>query len=302
MNSLFPIIRAIVILGMALSLAACTGSGTSSNNTDGDQNTGMSESTSDKTNTETYYLIPSPEELFRFIKDGNLKFSKSILNPTTNVDKYIDTKSKELNFGVYSADLAYVASFNKYQESIDYLGVVRNLSDEISISSVFDKSLVGRIDNIVDDQDSLLKVTNDTYVSIVSYLEGVERQATLAHLVTGGWVESIYIVVNLLDSYEESPKIISLLASQKMVVANLTLYLEQLKENKGIQSTLEDLKPLADFYKSLTTKKSENAKTKSNKDTIVVGGSAETVMTAEQFEVLKKEITKLRNKMINKKN
>ena len=145
---------------------------------------------------QTYYLIPSPEELFRFIKDGNLKFSEEVLNPTNNIDNYIDTRSKELNFGIYSADLAYVASFNKYQESVDYLNTVRTLSDEIGISAVFDRNLIGRIDNIIDDQDSLLRVTSDSYMSIVRYLESSDRKKSLALIVTGGWVESIYVVVN----------------------------------------------------------------------------------------------------------
>ena len=146
-------------------------------------------------------MIPSPEGLFSFIKDGKLKFSGQVLNPTNNIDNYIDTRSKELNFGIYSADLAYVASFNKYQESVDYLNTVRTLSDEIGISAVFDQNLIGRIDNIIDDQDSLLRVTSDSYMSIVRYLESSDRKKSLALIVTGGWVESIYVVVNLVDSY-----------------------------------------------------------------------------------------------------
>lgn len=299
MNSFLQIIKTIVILGVATALFSCTGSGTSNENDDKTEVVQNQQNETD--NTETYYLIPSPEELFRFIKDGKLRFSESILNPTENIDKYIDTKSKELNFGVYSADLAYVASFNKYQASIDYLGVVRNLSDEIGISSVFDKSLVKRIDNIMDDQDSLLKVTNDTYMQIVSYLENVDRQKSLAQIVTGGWIESIYIVVNLLENYEENPKIISLLASQKGVVENLMLYLDKRKSDNNILETMNSLKSLDDFYKTLETKEKETDNKKTNNEKIVVGGNNETVMTAEQFEVLKQEITKLRNSIINKK-
>lgn len=300
MNSLLQIIKTIVILSITTALFSCTGSGTSNNNDD--ENTEAVQSQQNEpNNTETYYLIPSPEELFRFIKDGKLKFSKSILNPSENLDTYIDTKSKELNFGVYSADLAYVASFNKYQESIDYLGAVRSLSDEIGISSVFDNILVKRIDNMMDNQDSLLKITNDTYMKIVGYLENADRQESLAQIVTGGWIESIYIVINLLESYEENPKIISLLASQKGVIENLMLYLEKRKNDSNIQETINDLTPLADFYKSLETKKKKENNKKTNNEKIIVGGNNETIMTAEQFEVLKQQITKLRNKIISKK-
>ncbi len=298
------IIKTIVVLGLLTAFISCSGDGSSNSNKVTDsKDTTTEQSVDNNTSTETYYLIPSPKELFRFIHDGHLKFSESILNPVDNLNNYIGTRAKELNFGVYSADLAYVASFNKYQQSIDYLGVVRNLSDDIGMSSIFDENLVSRIDNITDNKDSLLRVTNDTYLSIVSYLEDVQREATLAQIVTGGWVESIYVVVNLLENYKSNSQIISLLAAQKGVVSNLVMYLKQRKNDSNIQATLADFQPIAKFYESLKVKKQDNVKdekTDKKTDKIVVGGKQEIVMDEKQFEVLKTEITKLRNKIIKK--
>jgi hypothetical protein len=298
MKSLLQITKTIMVLGIISVIFACGGgSGTEDENLNDTilQNLEQVES-------QTYYLIPSPEELFRFIKDGNLKFSKEVLNPTNNIDNYIDTRSKELNFGIYSADLAYVASFNKYQESVDYLNTVRTLSDEIGISAVFDRNLIGRIDNIIDDQDSLLRVTSDSYMSIVRYLESSDRKKSLALIVTGGWVESIYVVVNLLDSYEKNQKEVSLLASQRIVVANLMSYLEQMKFDENIQRTINDLKPLKEFYEGLEVEKGETTEEtpQPTDGKIVVGGNTKIKMTEEQFNILKTEITKIRNKITNK--
>ncbi len=298
MKSLLQITKTIMVLGIISVFFACGGgSGTDDNNLNDTILQNL-----DQVESQTYYLIPSPEELFRFIKDGNLKFSEEVLNPTNNIDNYIDTRSKELNFGIYSADLAYVASFNKYQESVDYLNTVRTLSDEIGISAVFDRNLIGRIDNIIDDQDSLLRVTSDSYMSIVRYLESSDRKKSLALIVTGGWVESIYVVVNLLDGYEQNQKEISLLASQKIVVANLMSYLEQMKFDENIQRTINDLKPLKDFYESLEVEKSETTEEnqQETEGKIVVGGNTKIKMTQEQFNILKTEISTIRNKITNK--
>jgi len=296
MNSLLNMFKTIMILSIVAVLAACNGKGGKNEDNLNDSLVGLQ-----NIESQTYYLIPSPEGLFSFIRDGKLKFSDAVLNPTNNSDKYVDTRAKEINFGIYSADLAYVASFNKYQQSVDYLSTVRTLSDEIGISAVFDQNLIGRIDNIIDDQDSLLKVTSDSYLSIVRYLESSDRKKSLALIVTGGWVESIYVVVNLLDNYKQDAKIISLLASQKNVVSNLTSYLDQLKSDENIQMTINELKPLADFYQSLEVQKEEpkdGQKTSAGK--IVVGGNSKIIMTEAQFQTLKKEITAIRNKMTKK--
>jgi hypothetical protein len=294
MNSLLSNFKTIMILGVILTFLACNGSGRGDENLTDDN---LQDST--EYESQTYYLIPSPEGLFSFIKDGKLKFSKEVLNPTNNIDNYIDTRSKELNFGIYSADLAYVASFNKYQESVDYLNTVRTLSDEIDISAVFDQNLIKRIDNIIDNQDSLLRVTSDSYISIVRYLESANRKKSLALIVTGGWVESIYVVVNLIDTYKQDEKVINLLASQKHVVSNLFAYLEQLKFDESIQRTINDLQPLRTFYESLEVQKDESGQGITTKgDKIVVGGTTKIIMTEDQFKTLKKEVTEIRNKII----
>ncbi len=296
MNSLLSMFKTIMILAFIATFTACGGKGNGNDDNLSDSLLGLQDIQS-----QTYYLIPSPEGLFSFIKDGKLKYSDAVLNPTNNIDNYIDTRSKELNFGIYSADLAYVASFNKYQQSVDYLNTVRTLSDEIGISAVFDQNLIGRIDNIIDDQDSLLRVTSDSYLSIVRYLESSDRKKSLALIVTGGWVESIYVVVNLLDTYKQDAKVIALLASQKHVVSNLASYLDQMKSDESIQLTINDLKPLSTFYESLEVQKEEPKDGEQPKDgKIVVGGNAKIIMTEAQFITLKKEITTIRNKMIKK--
>lgn len=293
MNYLIGTLKAVVTLCIFSALFACNGGGS-------DNNGNQQDSTAETQNFEsqTEYGIPSPEGLFSFIKDGKLKFSKEVLNPTNNVDNYIDTKSKELNFGIYSADLAYVASFNKYQESVDYLNTVRTLSDDINISAVFDQNLIGRIDNIIDNKDSLLRVTSDSYTSIVRYLESSNRKKTLALIVTGGWIETNYVVVNILDSYKQDPKVIDLLASQKLVFNNLYSTLEQQKSDESIQQTINDLAGLKAFYETLQTQKDEKTDPAKNQgDKIVVGGNAKIIMTEEQFKTLKKEISVVRNKI-----
>ena len=283
----------MIAFAITFSFTACNGDGNDQINDDFNIDDGFIQ----EDESQTYYLIPSPEGLFGFIRDGNLKYSKEVLNSTGNIDQYIDTRSKELNFGVYSADLAYVASFNKYQESVDYLNTVRTLSDEIGIATVFDENLIGRIDNIIDDKDSLLKITSDSYLSIVRYLESSNRKKSLALIVTGGWVESIFVVSNMIDNYDQDENVIQLLADQKLVIDNLMSYLDQNKHDDNIQRTINDLKPLSAVYESLGTKIMENQEPKSDSDKIVVGGSSKIVLTKEQFISLKKEIRIIRNKI-----
>src|SRR3954471_7462033 len=64
-----------------------------------------------KTNpvSETFFQVPSPGEMLTFIKmvGGSKNKNTSFLNPASNEKNYTDSKSKAINFGIYSCDLSY---------------------------------------------------------------------------------------------------------------------------------------------------------------------------------------------------
>ncbi len=245
----------------------------------------------------TFYLIPSPKDMFAFIKKGNLAFSSEVLNPQKNSDKYLDTKSQEIGFGIYSADLAYTAAFSRVNEATEYLKIVRNLSVKIGISSVFDDSLIKRFENMPNN-DSLIRITNDTYYDIVKFLEENERDASLAMLSTGGWLESLYIVINLKDKYSENDNVIQLIADQKNVFENLILYLGQHSDDENIKEVIKELLPIKKIYEELEVVKIENAESvNSRKNQIIVGGATKIVINEKQFNKLKETIINVRNKL-----
>ena len=295
MKPTIKILSIMLFFSSLLAFTACTDDDNTGDNTgDSDSVSNFSEINDENL---TFYLIPSPKDMFAFTKKGDLAFSAEVLNPKDNTDKYIDTKSQELGFGIYSADLAYTASFSQTNEATEYLKIVRDLSDKIGISAIFDESLVKRFDNIPANKDSLIRITNDTYYDIVRFLEENERKSTLALLSTGGWLESLYIVINLRNNYSEDDNVIQLIADQKNIFENLILYLEQHNSEKSIKDVIKELKPIKNIYDELEVVKIETPdRGKKKKNQIVVGGATKIVITEAQFKKLKETITKVRNK------
>jgi hypothetical protein len=245
------------------------------------------------------YLIPSPKDMFGFTKEGQLKYSDAYLNKKENADKYLDTKSKELGFGLYSADLAYTAAFNQTNTAGEYLKIVESLSDKIGLGSVFTEALVSRFKNI-ESKDSLLEVTNDTYYEIVKHLEQNDRTTTLSLISVGGWIETMYIVTNLQGKFKANNETIQLIADQKNIFENLMLSLEQRKADEIINTLINDLKPIELVYNELEVVNIENPEKVSPRgNQILVGGTTKIMMTEDQFNRLKKIISEVRNKFAN---
>lgn len=250
----------------------------------------------DNTQPEEFFGIPSPDEMFAFIKDGGLSYNSELMNPVDNSTNYTDPKSQALNFGIYSADLAYTAAFEEYQESIKYFGAVRKLGDEVGVSSAFNEGMVTRIQNNLNVADSLVSITNDSYFKIIDYLEENEQGKSLAMIAAAGWLESVYIVVNSVKDFNAEDPSAERLADQKLIFDNLIEYMKQYESDEAVAATIKDMEAIGTVFENL--QEVEVTSSEGNGGRMVLGGgqtTTKTVLGKEQFEELKTKVNELRN-------
>lgn len=248
---------------------------------------------------ESYYQIPSPDEMFGFIKESGLKYNGEALNAIQNANSYVNPKVQALNFGIYSADLAYTAAFEEYQESIKYFGSIQKLADQIGLSSAFDKGLVERIQNNLDNADSLVAITNTSYFSVVDYLEQNEQGDKLGLIASAGWLETVYIVANTAQ-YSKDKAAIERLADQKVTMENLILYLEKYSENSDVNEVLTWFKELEMVFAQLDEEETGKGISLKKKDggKMVLGGGSKVKITENQFNAIKDKVSEIRNKIV----
>jgi len=155
--------------------------------------------------SEISFQVPSPGEMLSFIKVVGGKNNKNIsfLNPISNEKKYTSNKLKVINFGIYSCDLSYCSIFEMGSESLKYFKLIKTMGDEIGVSSAIKPELLKRIEKNIGNSDSLAFITDDVYLSSFETLEDSKQGSTLALVVAGGWLESLFIATNL-AVYEEN--------------------------------------------------------------------------------------------------
>lgn len=247
---------------------------------------------------QTYYQIPSPDEMFSFIRQGGLSFKKELLNDIKNVNNYQTPKAQALNFGVYSADLAYTAAFEEYQHSMKYFAGVQKLAEQIGISGAFDQKIVERIKNNLNNPDSLVAITNDSYFSIIEYLEQNEQSDKLGMIAAAGWLETTYIVSNLV-TYKEGSDAVQRIADQKVTLENVMDYLNNHKDNNDVNEFINQLAPIKAAFDAIESSDSEESSgisfKKKDNGKMVLGGGKNISITKEQFEAIKKAIAEVRN-------
>lgn len=253
----------------------------------------------DTTERIVEYSVPTPNELFEIIKLQGGEQQLNLVNPLENSDKYVDTKAKAINFGVYSADIAYLSCFGIGVDFLKYFKKIEELGEELGISGAFDENIMDRIEKNEGDADSLFSISNDSYYESYFYLEENEKGSELSLIMTGGFVESLYIITHLVDSYNDSDPIIKKIGDQKIVLENLLDFIFEYSDDASVAEVIDDLASLADVFESKMTFEESSTTVKNNEGTLMLSGGGYFLMNVDAFNAIKSSAEELREKYTN---
>jgi hypothetical protein len=188
------------------------------------------------------YPLPSSFEVTKLLVEAGASYILNLCNPVDNVNRYISLKSKALNLGVYGADLSYSATYNQAQETIQYLDVCRELLTDLEIEAGFNDDMAERIENNIDNVDSLIIIISDSFVKTYNYLASNEQDDMSILVMAGSWVEALYITTQISLISKDNSEIIEIIANQ----------------NSSLETLLEVMAPIrvidtgADIYEGLS--------------------------------------------------
>ncbi|MCZ4695657.1 hypothetical protein DWB61_13115 [Ancylomarina euxinus] len=218
-----------------------------------------------------FYNVPSPVEVTNIIQRMNLPYHPDLLNPSTNSDNYLTQADKALNMGVYGADLSYIRIYEQYQDAAKFLVVVKKFTRELGIPEEGERVIAKRLEENIQNQDSLLRIITETFTDSDSYLKENQRGSTAALIIFGGWIETLYLATNILDNSSPQNDMVKLIVEQRYSVKNLLALMEQFSNEKRVQDFLPDLKELNIKFQEIGQEKSGQAKLISKKGKTVIG-------------------------------
>lgn len=273
-------------------VVSCGGSGE-----DDIQNVVLTDTTTvvEDTQPTVEYAVPTPNELFEIIKLQGGKQKVGLVNDLNKRSNYVDLKSKSLNFGVYSADLAYMSCFGIGTEFLMYFKAIEEIGEELGISGAFDEELMTRIENNEGDSDSLFSISNDTYYDSYLYLEENDKGVELSLIMAGGFIESLYIVTHLVDKYKEGDPIIEKIGDQKLVLENLLDFIIEYSDDKYVSEVMDDLISLSQVFETSMEFEESGTNIDNSNGKIILSGGGSYKMTKSSLEKIKAKAKELRD-------
>lgn len=283
------------LIGSVLLLSSC-GEDTSTTKVVSEEVVEQEELT--KNTSDEHYQIPSPDEMFDFIKSSGVEYQFDVLNSVDHVIHYNSPFKQTLNFGVYAADLAYSSSFGEFQEAIKCFGTVQKLADNIGVASAIEESLVSRIQNNLENKDSIVALTNQLYFSVTNYLESNQQGYKLGVFAAAGWIETLYIVTNSV-SFEGNETTYERLADQKLTLDNLLDYLTAFNDDEDVQQVITWLGELQTLFGGLSAENGGKTSLKKSNGKMVLGGGNKLTITTDEFQKIKDKIVEIRTNIVS---
>jgi hypothetical protein len=195
------------------------------------------------------YDIPSPSEIPFLLEATGAEFNESLINDIGKIASYELTNDKAaLNLGVYATDIGYLVSYEKVQEALNYMSSTKSLADHLGVSAAINLSLLERFEGNLADKDSLAFILNEAIGETDQFLKDDNRSRMAALLITGSFLEGMYISTELVKTY---PKDILPEDSRNLVLTPLIrVILEQeksLTDLLTVLETVEQAQPVGDL-------------------------------------------------------
>lgn len=228
---------------------------------------------------EFTYPLPTAFEITEMLNRIDANYILDICNEQSNADKYLTENKRALNLGIYSADICYASTYNQKQTVMEYMEIVRKLIDELDMTSAVDPELPQKIENSENNKQELTDLITTSFYDSYEYLNKNKRAEVSLLIVTGSWVEGLYLATHISEFTFDNKEMVKIVMSQKEPLYNLMDILSkpEFNGNEIIDSIKAEVKPLYDIYAAVTE-----------------GG-----MSQQQLEGIKAEADKVRTKMVS---
>lgn len=234
-----------------------------------------------------FYNVPSPVEVTGIIQKINLPYYPDLLNPSTNSDNYLTQADKALNIGVYGADLSYIRIYEQYQDAAKFLVVVKKFTRDLGIPETGERAIAKRIEDNIQNPDSLLNIITEIFTDSDSYLKENQRGSTAALIIFGGWIETLYLATNIIDIEAPQNDMVKLIIEQRYSVKNLLALLEQFPDEKRIKQLLPGLKELNAKFLEINQDKTGKTTLKMKQGKAVIGNKVRLNVSPEILKDVK---------------
>lgn len=238
--------------------------------------------------------LPTPKEFFEIIRQIGGKRQADLLIPAKNADSFTDNRNRALAFGMFSADIAYVSSYEIGSNTLVYLATLEKLANAMDLGGIFDEELKRRIEGNSGNIDSLFVLSDVAFYNAVEYLKMDMAENVLGLMLAGGWIESMFIVSSIAGEFDAQKPIFENMKGQYLVLETIQEYLLPYNDDEMVLQVYGYLSEIRDIYYEAGTKGEGTTVKKDENGRIILSGGKDVILTAESYGKIVERVKEIR--------
>ena len=128
----------------------------------------------------------------------------SLLNDPANASAYLTKKKMAVNFGIYITDMITAGLYGQTQTVLRYRQALTPLAEGLGLQAAIDQKKADLLEKNINNKKELLNIISDIYASCASFLSQDERDFYALTMLSGGWIEGMYIGASMIDETQSS--------------------------------------------------------------------------------------------------
>jgi len=247
----------------------------------------------------TYYGLLTPVEICVIFNRLGLPYNNATLNPTSNSDLYLSNAKAAVNTGIYGVDFGYLKMFGLGQEVLDYMITIREMSNKLGIPDHLMTEPLKKIQSDISDPDTITLFMEEAYSNLENHLKENYRESTAGLMVMGGWVEAIYIAIQLAyDPEKPDPEVIQKIAEQKYTLTSLLSFMKNYYDDPIVVYYTKKLKFLNNYFDTFDIYFKMGDLEIDTLNKVLRSSGSEMTVTIETLNKIREYVAKLRMEMV----
>ncbi|MDW3192324.1 MAG: hypothetical protein R8G66_08165 [Cytophagales bacterium] len=204
--------------------------------------------------------LPPPSIVPNTLMKLGTEYDPDLVNSIDKIEAYqTDEDKAALNLGVYATDVGYQVAYQQVEESLSHMGALQRLAETVGVSTAFDISLMENYEKSMNDSDALTKLLNETMLLAEKRLESSDRLGMAALVLSGSFVEGLYLVINIIEEYEGAglsaqerneklQPLVNIILEQRQPLDDVIALMKDIPNHSGVTGMISELEILKLLY------------------------------------------------------
>jgi hypothetical protein len=246
-----------------------------------------------------FYNMCLPTEMSTLFEKVGANYNPKILNSADNFSRYDENSKIALNIGLYGVDLSYCRIFNQSAATAKYFSTIQLLYEKLGIPDYYYDDILKGIEKHYSDKDSLAKFASDVYDRADRYLRENDKDAYAALIITGGWIEALYLASEIATSNTENIEIVERIAGQKYTLNSLISLLSNYQEDIVVTKNILMLKGLKKSFDKFDITYHQDSFKLDTINKLISASEYEINLSPEILKEINTSVSEIRSEIVN---